>query len=198
MHGTDDCTRYRIHGTVGADPTAYLLRDLTRGEPAWATLADCSGGDTHPWSGTVLTGERRAGDPLGTLADWNVTARDSLAVVESDATLSEVVWEAWDRRTAGQRRVTTVLPDERCEVHVGVPPPDSSPERVFERMLTGAYSFEPWFEDLVELDARAAHLTVVSPPDRSAFVVFATPPDAPTAPVRQRRDRLGLRPFPEP
>jgi hypothetical protein len=198
MDETDDGGRYRVHGTVGADPTAYLLRDLARGEPTWATLAGGAPADREPWPGTVLTGERRAGDQLSRLTDWEQIARDTLAVVESDAAIPDVVWEAWDQRTAGQRRVATVLPDERCEVHVGVPPPDRSPDQVFERMLTGAYSFEPWFRGLVELDARAVHLTVVSPPDRSAFVVFATPPDAPTAPVRQRRERLGLRPFPEP
>lgn len=194
MPTDDDEGRYRVHGTVATDPAAYLLRDLERERPLWATLADGTG----PWPGTVLAGDLTAGDPLHRLTDWRPTARDSLAVVESDATLPGAVRRAWANRTAGQRRVTTVLPDETCEVHVGVPPPDRSPDRVFERMLTGAYSFEPWFDGLVELDAGAAHLTVVSPPERSAFVVFATPPCAPTDPVRRRRDRLGLRPFPEP
>lgn len=198
MDGTDDVGRYRVHGTVGTDPRAYLLRDRRRGEPTWATLADDGPVDAAVRPGTVLSGERRAREPLGRLTDWRPETRDTLAVVESDAALPPVVWEAWRQRTEGQRRVTTVLPGETCEVHVAVPAPDRSPQRVFERMLTGAYSFEPWFQGLVELDARAAHLTVVSPAERSAFVVFATPPDAPTAPVRERREHLGLGPFPEP
>lgn len=195
MIPTDDAIRFRVHGTVGRDPTAYLLRDLQAGTPLWATLSDA--GDRTVWPGTVLEGRPDQNSQWDNLSEWCIEAESSLALARSNGGVPDRVWEAWDRRTGGQRGVTTVLPGP-CEVHVSVPPPDISPESVFERMLVGEFSFEPWFESLVELDQAAAHLTVITPTDRSPFVFFSTPESASLLQVRRRRERLGIDPFVQP
>jgi hypothetical protein len=174
MKGAEERDRLRVHGRVGRDPGAFLLRDLDTETARWAAPGDSGG--RRVWPGMILEGvventEGRPddGDRCLRLTDWHIETRDSLAVARCDGGVPEAVWDAWDQRRSGQRRVTTVLPGP-CEVHVSVPAQTVAPETLFERMLTGRFSFEPWFESLVELDGSAAHLTVVSSTDRSPFV----------------------------
>lgn len=148
-------------------------------------------------SGTVL--ERSEGR---TLASARVLTRSTLVVGESQAGLPDPVKSVWRDRPEGHRRVTGVLSgedaDDRCEFHVSAVPVDLDRERLWERMLTGTYDFEPWFESLVELDGGARHLTVVDAEGFDPFVFFATTGDAPDSSVRARRESLGLDPLPRP
>lgn len=192
MTTADATRRFRVHGSVGTPPEAVLLRDLDAGTAIWGTLAD-AGGRTV-WPGMLVRGRAVETEHCHRLSEWAVEETSSLAVARCRDGVPETVWDAWEQRTAGQRSATTVLPGP-CEIHVTVPPPRRSVEAVFGEMLTGAFSFEPWFEGLVELDGPATHLTVVSPTDRSPFVLFATPGGVPLEQVHHRREALGIQPF---
>jgi hypothetical protein len=151
------------------------------------------------WPGTLLDGTvvGGGGDGLWTLQSATVRERCTLALGRVETELPQAVWDVWANRDAGKRRVASFQPELSCEIHVSAPPPDCEYRAVWRQMLDGGYSFEPWFDELVELDDPARHLTVVSPVDREVFVFFATPGDGPVSTVIDRRERLGLPAFPE-
>lgn len=186
---------YRVYGRVGGGPTRLSLVDRDTGDPLWVT--DRTDG-IDPWPGMLLTGtvSDGVGGTIPELSSASVCQRATLAVTEASGCVPEPVWDAWTERDAHTRRVVTVLGDGEptCECHVRAP--EGDPEAVWRRMLTGRYRFEPWFDTLVALDSPARHVTVVSPTDRPVFVVFATPASAPERTVTERRERLGIQPFP--
>lgn len=200
---------YRIHGLLaeGGDPTECArirLFDLETAETLWAALGGSHGDASlgRAWPGAVLDADLSGPTPGGV---WSVDS----ATVKRETTLSllaptdpllDGVWRAWWDRDPDTRRTVEVHTDNGrpvCEIHVSAPPPGTDAEAVWDRMLAGEFSFEPWFDGLVELDDPAAHLTVVNPARTDVFVFFATPASAPTESVRRRRERLGGHAFPE-
>jgi hypothetical protein len=182
--------QFRIYGVVGTDRPVYRLYDRSGERAVWAWLSEPVEQTLYP--GMLLDGTLTRDEEGHLLEAWQVRSEHSLAVGRTRAALPEAVLDAWRRRPEGHRRTATVVSGP-CEVHVSAPPSRVAPEAVFERMVTGGYSFERWFEGLVALDAPATHLTVVFPADRSVFVFFATPDSGSIDSVRCRRERFGLR-----
>lgn len=186
---------YRVYGRVSDGATRLSLVDIDTGDPLWVT--DGTDG-IDPWPGTLLEGtvSEEVGGTIPELSSASVCEWTTLAVTEASDGIPASVWDAWKDRDEHSRQVVTVLQDGApiCECHVRAPA--GEPATVWRRMLTGRYRFEPWFDTLVEFDSPARHVTVVSPTERPVFVVFATPPSAPEHTVVERRDRLGLQPFP--
>jgi len=185
--------KFRIYGVVGTDRPVYRLYDRSGERAVWAWLSGPIEETLYP--GMLVDGTLTHDDDGHLLEEWRVRSEHSLAVGRTTAPLPEAVLDAWTRRAEGRRRTATVLPGP-CEVHVSAPPSHVAPEAVFERMVTGEYSFERWFEELVTLDAAATHLTAVFPADRSLFAFFATPDCGSIESVRRRRERFGLGAFP--
>lgn len=200
-----DSSTFRVHarfdGGSGRQNTRLRLFDIETEQAVWASVASgCFGQQGHSsvWPGTLLDGVVSGGRGEGvfTVESATVHKQATLAVGAVETPLPQYVWDSWRTRTRGQRRVATVGPDGHCEVHVSALPDSVAYDTVWAQMLDGEYSFEPWFDGLVELDVPAQHLTVVAPADRELFVFFGTPATAPVETVRRRRERLELPVFP--
>lgn len=182
--------RYRVHCRVANERSAVRLA-LFDGERArWITVEEHDD-LTDVWPGAVLDGQVRAGRPSGRIDASRVRTAPSLVVGTTPEAVPARVWAAWADREPEQWRVAGVLPGP-TEFHVSGVPPDTSWGPLYRRMVTGEFSFEPWFESLVELPDPALDLTVVPVRERAVFVFFATPASTPDTVVADRRARLEL------
>jgi hypothetical protein len=195
----------RLHAIVEDSDTGsrdILLTGSSEGLPAWVSLIDfpdeIQSRLQDAWAGNVVElhlDPREEG--MGRVINGRIVDNTTLSLTPIDES-PEAVQQLWKTSNDDEQITHLVADDDGSplyEINL-IGGSDEEVDQLWDDYLLGEETFEPWFDELTELDTPAQHIVAARCQRTPYIIVFGVPESTSLDVVHEIRSMVGEMEFP--